>query len=177
MFQNLRIITCLTVLLNTIFFSNLNAQNNNVNWDKIILKKDSVFWISFNNCYIDDYDNFFTNDIEFYHDAGGITVGLENLKLSTKKNICSGQFKLRRAAVKNSYKIYPLKNGNEIYGAILSGEHLFFKEVLGQKEKPEGLAKFTHLWIFKDNDWKMSRVLSYDHGPAPAIDKIGGPTK
>jgi activator of HSP90 ATPase len=26
-----------------------------------------------------------------------------------------------------------------------------------------------HLWYFKDNVWKMSRVISYDHGPAPFI--------
>jgi hypothetical protein len=57
------------------------------------------------------------------------------------------------------------------YGAILTGEHVFYILEKGKSERLDGLAKFTHVWRFKDNEWKMHRVLSYDHGPAPYINK------
>jgi hypothetical protein len=164
-------ISIVAALVFFIFSHNAFAQNNQQELTRIILEKDSAFWIAFNTCDIASYNNFLIDDLEFYHDAGGLTLGVKALESPTKNNLCSGNFKLRRAAVKGSYKLYPLKIGDVIYGAILSGEHLFYKQEKGQKEEPEGIAKFTHLWILKDNDWKMSRVLSYDHGPAPTDGK------
>ena len=111
--------------------------------------------------------NFFTNDVEFYHDKGGITNGLENLAMSMKKNLCSNEnFRLRREAVAGTVKVFSLQQSNSIYGAIISGSHVFYINEKGKKERLDGLAKFTHVWLLKDNVWKMSRILSYDHGPA-----------
>ncbi|TCS90239.1 hypothetical protein EDD80_101438 [Anseongella ginsenosidimutans] len=62
--------------------------------------------------------------------------------------------------------VYPLRNGNIIYGAIISGEHVFYVTERNKPERKDGLAKFTHVWLFKNNEWKMSDILSYDHGPA-----------
>jgi len=44
------------------------------------------------------------------------------------------------------------------------------KELLrawGLSTDSDGLAKFFHVWLLKDGTWKMARVISYDHGPAP----------
>jgi hypothetical protein len=114
---------------------------------------------------------FFTTDVEFYHDKGGVTLGLEKLMATTKKNLCGpNDFRLRREAVPGTVKVFPLQNGEVIYGAIISGEHVFYiKE--GGKERLDGLAKFTHLWLLNNGVWKMTRVLSYDHGPAPQVNK------
>jgi hypothetical protein len=38
--------------------------------------------------------------------------------------------------------------------------------------KKEGLAKFSQLWPLKNNEWKMTVILSYDHGPAPMSTKL-----
>jgi hypothetical protein len=57
------------------------------------------------------------------------------------------------------------------YGALISGEHIFYVNESGKKEYLDGYGKFTHLWRFENNSWKMSRIVSYDHGPAPFINK------
>jgi hypothetical protein len=87
---------------------------------------------------------------------------------SIKDNLCSNaNFKTRREAIPETVQVFELKNGNETYGAIISGEHYFFNSYNGNPEKREGLARFSQLWILKDNEWKMTRILSYDHHEAP----------
>ncbi|WP_157717331.1 hypothetical protein [Christiangramia echinicola] len=53
-------------------------------------------------------------------------------------------------------------------GAVLSGEHLFYIQE-ENSERLDGQAKFNHLWLLKEGEWKMHRVLSYDHR-APEIE-------
>jgi len=58
------------------------------------------------------------------------------------------------------------KNGEEIYGAVLSGEHVFFVLEAGKPPRLDGHARYVHLWLKRDGDFKMARILSIDHGPA-----------
>ncbi len=137
-----------------------------------ILRNDSLFWAAYNRCDIEKFRGFFTEDVEFYHDKGGLTVGLETLTRNMEMNLCGeNSFRLRREAVEGSVRVFPLRNGDVIYGAIISGEHVFYVREKGKKERLDGLAKFTHVWVLRENTWKMSRVLSYDHGPAPYMNK------
>ncbi len=137
-----------------------------------IQKQDSLFWVTYNTCDIEKSRSFLTEDVEFYHDKGGLTIGKENVINTFKKNLCSNpDFRLRREAVEKSVKVFPLQNGNTVYGAILSGEHLFYILEKGRDERLDGLSNFTHVWLLKDGKWQMSRVLSYDHRPAPYISK------
>ncbi len=46
------------------------------------------------------------DDVEFYHDQGGVTLGKAALTDSVKKNICG---KVTRELVPGSLKIYPMK--------------------------------------------------------------------
>jgi hypothetical protein len=134
---------------------------------RLILAKDSLFWLSYNNCDTTGYERFFTNDVEFYHDKGGTTMGVSGLALSIKKNLCSNSdFRIRRQAIEGSLQVFPLKNAGQVYGAILSGEHVFYILEKGKPARLDGRARFTHLWLLKSGDWKMARILSYDHGPA-----------
>jgi hypothetical protein len=64
-----------------------------------------------------------------------------------------------------------MRNGDSVYGAIISGDHYFYVTENNQPEKRTGLARFTHLWLLQNNEWKMSIVLSYDHGPAPYVNR------
>ena len=156
-----------------------------------ILHLDSAFWNAYNNCDTAHFKDFVTDDVEFYHDKGGITSGAAALIESLDKNICgnAGQ-RLRREAVAGSVKVYPMQNGNEIYGAIISGEHKFYITEKGKPEYQSGIANFTQLWQLKNGVWKMTRILSYNHHepeyvntrkeielPAHQLDQLSGTYK
>jgi Domain of unknown function (DUF4440) len=156
-----------TFLFALVFTKSSYAQDTEQKIMKHILHKDSLFWQSYNRCDTSGYDQFFSNDVEFYHDKGGITLGADNMALSLKKNLCSNSdFRIRREEVKGTVKVFTLQNNGVIYGVILSGEHFFYISEKGKTERLDGRAKFTHLWLLKDGVWKMTRILSYDHGPA-----------
>ena len=44
-----------------------------------ILERDRLFWKAYNACDVKTMGEFFTEDVEFYHDKGGPTLGLANL--------------------------------------------------------------------------------------------------
>ena len=129
-----------------------------------ILHLDSAFWNAYNNCDSAHFKDFVTDDVEFYHDKGGITLGAKALIESLNKNICGdANHRLRREAVAGTVKVFPMQNGNEIYGAVISGEHGFYMTEKGKPEFQSGVANFTQLWQLKNGVWKMTRILSYNH--------------
>jgi hypothetical protein len=162
-----RYLTLLLLMVYGLSFAQTDKELSNV-----ITQQDSLFWAAYNNCDTVKMGSFFTEDVEFYHDKGGVTLGLPALLRTFNKNICSNSdFRLKREAVEGSYKVFPMKQNNVVYGAILSGEHVFYILEPGKGERVDGLAKFTHLWLLQNGVWKMKRVLSYDHGPAPYKNK------
>jgi hypothetical protein len=156
--------TVIIIFLFHLLPSNCNAQSTRSELQSTIYQKDSLFWIAYNNCDVDAFRKFFTDDVEFYHDKGGITLGIEALSSSVRQNLCGRKdFRIRRALVQRTLEIFPLENNGKIYGAIISGDHDFFITENGKPEYHSGQAKFTHVWLIKNNEWKMSRVLSYNH--------------
>lgn len=129
---------------------------------KDIVALDKAIFDAYNKCDTEAFKSYFSADVEFYHDKGGVTVGADALAASVKNNLCSNpNRKLRREAVSSSIKVYPMDN----YGAIITGEHLFYETPNG-KETLTGKAMFTHLCRFKDGKWAVARVLSHSHGGA-----------
>ena len=129
-----------------------------------ILKKDKKFWDAYNTCQTNDMKEFLSEDVEFYHDNGGITLGADNLTNSIQKNLCSKpDFKVRREAINSTVTVDILDKNNVIYGVIVSGSHHFYITQNNEKEFKSGKAKFFHLWLLKEGNWKMTRILSYDH--------------
>lgn len=152
------------VLLLSFFSQFLQSQVKNTDeLYKTAKKLDSlIFDIGFNKCDLSHYNSIVSNDLEFYHDKGGITSGKEAFTASIKNNICGGPNKVKRELVANSMKVYPLYNNNVLYAFIQEGEHDFYELYQGKWNKGSR-AKFTILWILEGKDWKMKRVLSYDH--------------
>jgi hypothetical protein len=131
---------------------------------KTLTENDSLFWQGYNSCNMDLMARFLASDLEFYHDQGGIILGAEGMKKTMQQNICNDtNHKLRRELVPGTLEVFLLKDGQTIYGAIVSGEHYFYNSYGGGKETKDGIAKFTNLWIQKDGNWKMTRIFSFDH--------------
>lgn len=149
----------------TISTQQLNAQNQTTtppskNLSQTILALDSEFWEAYNSCAIASFEKFLTIDVEFYHDKGGLTSSRFALLEAIKTGLCGDESpKMRRVVVIGSVAVYPITN----YGAIITGEHTFYQKNGDQKERLVEKAKFTHIWQFRDDQWKMSRILSYDH--------------
>lgn len=62
-----------------------------------------------------------------------------------------------------------MQNNNVLYGAVITGEYLFYITQNNNPEFADGEANFTHLWLLKDGVWKMSRILSYNHHQATYV--------
>ena len=130
---------------------------------KAIAYHDSIFWEAYNRCDVETMSRYFTEDLEFYHDKGGPVFTRLNFVQAMSQGLCGNpDWRLRREAVPGSVRVFPLNK----YGGLISGEHLFYINEKGKKEVLDGYGKFTQLWQFINGEWKMSRVISYDHGPA-----------
>jgi len=116
---------------------------------------DKQLFDAYNTCNIDKLGTLVTDDLEFYHDKTGLAVGKQPFLEAIKKNICG---KVTRELVRGSLEVYPLHG----YGAVEIGVHRFHHP----GDSDVGEAKFVMLWQYKDGAWKISRVISYDHGGA-----------
>ena len=129
-----------------------------------LAKMDSVVFANVYTCNSVKNETFFTDDIEFYHDKGGVTKTKRTLVDQLRNNFCGeGKTKLRRELIPGSMHVYPINN----YGAVQLGDHRFYITDNG-KESLSGVAKFIHLWKYENNDpiaigWRISRVFSFDH--------------
>ena len=170
---NMKHLICGLVLSFSIFVCSKSsrAQNTDAELTARILHLDSLFWQSYNTCDTTSMRKYFTEDLQFYHDKGGPSYDYQTMVNAFTRNICNGGYKLRREAVPGTVKVYPMRNNDAIYGALISGEHYFYTTEKGQSEKRVGLAKFSQLWLKQQGVWKMSIVLSFDHGAAPAAAK------
>lgn len=121
---------------------------------------DTALFEAYNRCDLEKFSAFLADDLEFYHDATGLSRGAQTTVDAVRKNVCG---KVHRELAPGTLAVYPLKN----YGAIETGIHFFCNPgTLGAGGKcPEGsgVGRFTHLWQWKDGKWKLTRVLSYDH--------------
>ncbi len=127
-------------------------------------KQDSIFFEKgFNQCDLIYLEKHMTSDLKFYHDQGGFQDSAAFFE-NTKKYICgdSGKKPIRKLE-EGSLAVFPLYNNGVLYGAIQHGIHHFFIRETGKEDLWTSKAKFTHVWVLKNNIWKISEVLSYDH--------------
>jgi ketosteroid isomerase-like protein len=122
-----------------------------------IAHMDDVLFTAFNHRDLETMKTLFTPDLEFFHDKGGLTSYQQNME-SFKDHFASST-KVRRELVPGSLEVYPVRG----YGAIEVGVHRFYSTEPGGKETLTATAKFVHVWQYKDGQWKISRVISYDH--------------
>jgi hypothetical protein len=121
-----------------------------------MLALDTEFFDSFNKCSdpaeFKKHAAFFAKDVEFYHDLGGVTLGVDTMMATTRKNVCG---KFRRELDPASFRVFPIPG----YGAMTLGTHRFCHT----PATCEGIAEFTTVWREKDGAWRITRALSYAH--------------
>ncbi len=150
------------------FLLGFGQENQNSELHLLLKEKDSVlFDAAFNKCDPETMEALFTEDFEFYHDKGGVTEGRTEFIARVKEGCANRNADdpqpARRILIENSLEVFPMYNQGELYGAIQHGIHRF--EFLNdRKEYQRGdTAKFTHIWILEEGNWKIKRELSYDH--------------
>ncbi|WLI89556.1 nuclear transport factor 2 family protein [Massilia sp. R2A-15] len=137
--------------------------------ESALQKFDAAYWQAYNQCDVATMEKMSADDLEFYHDQGGVMKGVPAFAAAMKNNICGNpNLKVRREAVAGTVRVYPMQDKGKVYGAVMSGDHQFYNTRNGA-ETPGSRARFTHLLVLKDGEWKVSRVLSYDHA-APKFD-------
>lgn len=122
-----------------------------------IASLDSAFFDAFNKRDISALQTFLSEELEFYHDLGGVTNYDQNME-AFKKTFANDR-KVRRALVKGSMEVSPIKD----FGAVQTGVHRFYVTEKGEKEKLSSEAKFVNLWQKKDQVWKITQIISYGH--------------
>lgn len=128
-------------------------------------KNDSLlFEAGFNSCNFAAFEHLIAEDLEFYHDQGGLTTNKEDFLTNVRNNICSSpDRKPIRKINPESLQVYPLYENGKLYGAIQKGRHDFYIKEPGKELYQTSSALFTHLWILENEKWILKRVLSYDH--------------
>ena len=118
---------------------------------------DTEVFESFNLCQdpkeLAKHASYFSADVEFYHDNGGVTWDRDTMIANTKKNAC-GHY--TRKLVAGSLQVHPIKE----FGAITKGLHRFCQN---KTQECEGIADFVMVWRNTNNKWEITRVLSYGH--------------
>ena len=128
--------------------------------EQVILAQDAAVFDAFNRCadpaQLERHAGYFAEDVEFYHDTGGVTWNRSDMLANTEKHVCG---KFSRELVPGTLVVFPVKD----FGAIAQGTHRFCQSGTGQCE---GEADFTMVWREQAGEWQLTRVLSYGHRPA-----------
>ena len=101
---------------------------------KTIQPLDARLFEAYNRCDLATLGAIVSDDLEFYHDQTGLSVGKAPFIAASKQNICH---KVERTLVPASLAVYPLKR----YGAVEIGVHRFHHP--GHPEHGMGQARFV----------------------------------
>ncbi|PZF74881.1 nuclear transport factor 2 family protein [Taibaiella soli] len=118
-----------------------------------IVQQDSIFFDAYNTCgtNLDKYASFYSENIEFYHDQGGLMTSKQDIVEATKRNICG---KVTRELVAGSIEVYPIKD----YGAVEVGLHKFHNNQ--EPDAPSKPGRFMIMWKHENSVWLITRVVS-----------------
>ncbi len=157
--------TCFILLI--LFSHNLHSQHLDSLFQKIY-HMDSLYFDAQNTCDLTKYSSFLHSDFEFFHDKAGLTPSKEK-EMKDMAIFCGEKQRsrqpLRRELVKESMRVYPM----ESIGAIESCDHHFYLQINDGSEKLIGSGKMTAIWKYEEPDWKLMRIISYDHQPLAEI--------
>lgn len=121
----------------------------------LIAEKDAAMFAAFNSCDGNGFGAYLEEGLEFYHDEAGLSVGSAATVEAVNEHICNN---FTRQLLPGTLEVWPVPG----YGAIETGLHTFTN--IGA-DAPHGIARFLHVWHQEGDAWRISRIVSYDHGP------------
>ena len=132
--------------------------------DEIRQADAEFFRAFFDTCDVETVRRYTADDFEMIHDKGGVVTrsGADFVRITREK--CKRQadgvdFLSTRKLVPESLKVYPIQDN----GAIEIGTQTFYAVKSGAPDRLTETGQFTHYWKQENGQWKLSRVLSYDH--------------
>ncbi len=163
-FRTITFFILITFLTSACSTSKSNKNNHSNDYSPVskdlydtIAYLDSAFFNAFNTRNLDKLETLISENLEFYHDLGGVTDFNQNVG-AFRKTFESDR-RVRRELVRGTLEVYPIKE----YGAVETGIHRFYATEKGQQEKLSSEAKFVQVWQNKDGKWKITRIISYGH--------------
>jgi hypothetical protein len=127
--------------------------------DKVLFNKiqelDSLMFNAYNHQDLPKMKSYFTADLEWYQDNGGL-LNSETV-FTNFQNIFNNKEKLSRELVYGTLEVIPIKG----FGAIEIGKHRF--KHMEDGKLLIGTFRFLMIWKNVNGDWKISRVVSFDH--------------
>jgi hypothetical protein len=152
--STVRKIIVLVLLATATLFSSAYASADE-NLKDTILKMDTRLFDAYNHQRLDDMKTLFDEDLEFYHDTGGLSNYQQTLDAFAR--IFMQESPPVRTLIADSTEVYPIKD----YGAIQIGAHRFCHVENGANDC--GVFKFVQVWHNDDGIWKLKRIISYGH--------------
>src|SRR5258707_2827118 len=116
-----------------------------------IAAMDAKWEDAYNNCKLEVMEEIISEDLEFYHDQGGLMTSKQKLNEALKANICG---KVTRELKKGSLEVYPIRG----YGAVEMGLHGFHN--IKEPDAQLHYSKFVHIWKRDNGKWRITRVIS-----------------
>ncbi|WP_169303130.1 nuclear transport factor 2 family protein [Thalassotalea mangrovi] len=122
---------------------------------KVIFAEDQAFFTAFNQGNKDVVNHYFTPELEFYHDMGGLSNYQQNVE--NTNNLLSRADRPTRRLITEDFEVHPVKG----FGAIQTGSHEFCH--MENDHLDCGTFKFLHIWKQTKAGWKLHRIVSYGH--------------
>jgi ketosteroid isomerase-like protein len=141
--------TIIALLLGTALTTAQVAEDSELY--QTILSLDEAYFTAYNACDLQTQGSLLSEDLEFYHDQGGLSESKSGILESIEKNICG---KVTRELMAESLEVHEIKG----FGAVAIGLHKFYN-----KEEPNAVSKpsrFVTVWKEEDKGWKMHRIIS-----------------
>ncbi len=124
----------------------------------------TIFEAAFRTCDGEALRRVMADDLEFYHDKYGIIASsldefLDGTLPDCERRRSGEQPYLERRIGPGSMVVRRI--GND--AVMQTGSHSFWLREPGQDIRKVETGLFTHIWVKTDGDYKIKRVISYDH--------------
>lgn len=125
-------------------------------FEELALMDSLLFDASFVSCDAAKANAIFADDVEFYHDKDGFSSG-EQVRKNTRRLTasCPANHGVTRTIVPGTLRVYPIAG----YGALQVGAHRFDERGAATST----VAQFISLWHYQNGQWRLARVMSFDH--------------